>query len=164
MGFARQSLEILERERPAHYAQLVQSVGVLHTTVSSDGDCFEVRVLDGKLRLNPQVDVTALQHPPPAPGHIRVHADRSWLLSLLDGADLIDALTEGHIAIHGAVDDLLRARDAFVNYLAGLVRCQQAPGLLQQFRTSTNSLAIDPPPPRDASTSRDGTTSATTAA
>jgi hypothetical protein len=117
------SLDVLEREKPATFARLCNML---------NGKELELVVDDTPvvLRFTPAVRV----EPQPRAPHIRLLADRSAILDVIDGLSLEDAIVAERITLAGSLDDLVSFHDALSAYLHGAVRAPSFPGLLYAYR------------------------------
>jgi hypothetical protein len=127
----RRSLTHLASEVPASYWRLVEVLGSLVIELDVDGERF---ALHGGLR--PEV----VDGPAPLAG-ARITIPRAAIIAILDAeVALAEAVESDRIAVHGSLDDLLRAHDTLIAYVHAAVRAPSAPGLLAELRAGTEQV------------------------
>jgi hypothetical protein len=128
----RRSLDHVAVEVPASYRHLLRALGPLTIAVDVDGVLFALR---GGARLE------VVAGPAGAAG-ARVTVPRTAILDLLDATlTLGEAVESGRIAVHGRLDDVVRAYDALIAYAHAAVRAPSVPSLLDELRAGAGQGA-----------------------
>jgi hypothetical protein len=123
----RQSLIVLERERPDVATRLAATLALLPVTIAVDDERLGLRSDGMRLRVG-EPDL----HAP-----VTVTTGRATILALVDGdVALVDAVLADDVLQIGQADDLARFQDALWLYLQGAVRAPSFPELLRAFRTA----------------------------
>ncbi|MCX2712065.1 SCP-2 sterol transfer family protein [Mycolicibacterium sp. J2] len=120
----RQSVDHLADEVPDSYQLVLRTLGPLVVELAVDGERFSLR---GGRRL--EVCGAADR------AGTRVVTTRAGVLDVLDAVITLDEAVEGGaVAVHGSLDDILRAHDTMRAYVHAAVRAPSQPALLSALR------------------------------
>ena len=129
-AFLTQSLQILERDCPAAYAQLGGRLGARSLRCAVDAEIAIVH----------RAPTGFLVEAADRPCTIELRTQRTVLGSLLAGQfSLNQAIRRDEVFLRGRADDLAALYDALITYLRGAARCSAMTPLLHEFLGTTAS-------------------------
>jgi hypothetical protein len=128
VSLLRRSLDHLASEVPPSYRHLLHELGPLVIEVDVDGEVFALRGGPRLEVVNGRADGAGA----------RITISRAAILEVLDAVvALPEAVRSGRVAVHGSLDDVVRAHDALIAYAHAAVRAPSVPGLLGELRTGS---------------------------
>jgi hypothetical protein len=129
-----ESLSVLQREQPASYGRLCESLAGLRIEICVDDERMSVAFEPGGHRVAGQIAA-----PEPAAG-ARFTASRGAVLDVLDGRiSLAAAVLTSRLEAYAPLRRLLELHDALLLYVNAAVRCRSFPALLDRFRAGAEA-------------------------
>ncbi len=124
----RRSLDALQAEHPAAYAQLARALGRVAVAVSVAGE-RSLLTFSGEHCVAPA--------PQEISAPVELATDWATLDALLDGKmTLLSAVRNERLYLRGAIADLGRFHEGLMLYLRGAVRCPSFPSLRADVRAA----------------------------
>jgi hypothetical protein len=134
-----ESLSVLQREQPASYARLCETLAGLHIEIGVDGEWMIAGFEPGGHRVAATIAAAGT-----AAAGARFRASRTAVLDVLDGRlTLAEAVLSGRLEAYAPLARLLELHDALLLYVNAAVRCPSFPALLDRFRAAAVERSAD---------------------